>query len=132
MVRTVDFAFSDEQIAIRNTARAFIADEIITREAEALRRERQGESAITRAELRDLQHAAGKFGFWGLSTPQQYGGMELPAVTEALLWAETGRSFIPFRFGGSDDPGLARLFDHRALLCVGRGEHQDQRPSGRR
>src|SRR6185312_8172739 len=35
MVRTVDFAFSDEQLAIRNTARAFIADEIITREAEA-------------------------------------------------------------------------------------------------
>jgi len=103
MVRTVDFAFSDEQIAIRNTARAFIADEIITREAEALRRERQGESAITRAELRDLQHAARKFGFWGLSTPQEYGGMELPAVTEALLWAETGRSFIPFRFGGEAD-----------------------------
>ena len=100
MVRTVDFAFSDEQIAIRNTARAFIADEIITREAEALRRERQGESAITRAELRELQHAARKFGFWGLSTPQEYGGMELPAVTEALLWADTGRSFIPFRFGG--------------------------------
>ena len=57
MVRTVDFAFSDEQIAIRNTARAFIADEVITRESDALRRERRGEPAITRAELRDLQHA---------------------------------------------------------------------------
>jgi alkylation response protein AidB-like acyl-CoA dehydrogenase len=103
MVRSVDFAFSDEQIAIRNTARAFIADEVITRESDALRRERRGEPAITRAELRDLQHAARKFGFWGLSTPQEYGGMALPAVTEALLWAETGRSFIPFRFGGEAD-----------------------------
>jgi len=113
MVRTVDFAFSDEQIAIRNTARAFIADEIITREAEALRRERQGESAITRAELRELQHAARKFGFWGLSTPQEYGGMELPAVTEALLWGETGRSFIPFRFGGEADNILYHANDEQ-------------------
>ena len=51
-------------------------------EQEALRRERQAEPAIwTRGELRDLQHKAQKFGFWGLSTPEQYGGMDLPAVT---------------------------------------------------
>ena len=103
MVRTVDFAFTDEQIAIRNTARAFMADEILTREADALRRERGGEPAITRAELRDLQLAARKFGFWGLSTPREYGGMDLPAVTQTLIWIETGRSFIPFRFGGEAD-----------------------------
>jgi alkylation response protein AidB-like acyl-CoA dehydrogenase len=103
MVRAVDFAFTDEQIAIRNTARAFMADEILSREADALRRERRGEPAITRAELRDLQLAARKFGFWGLSTPRKYGGMDLPAVTQTLIWIETGRSFIPFRFGGEAD-----------------------------
>ena len=51
----VDFALTDEQKAIRDTARAFIADEIIPREPEALRRERQGEPGITRDERRELQ-----------------------------------------------------------------------------
>jgi len=32
----MDFAFSDEQIAIRDTARQFIADEIVPREQEVL------------------------------------------------------------------------------------------------
>jgi alkylation response protein AidB-like acyl-CoA dehydrogenase len=99
----VDFALTDEQRAIRDTARAFIADHVQVREADALRRERRGEPTITRAELQDLQRVARTFGFWGLSTPEQYGGMNLPAVTQALIWTETGRSFVPFRFGGEAD-----------------------------
>ncbi|HEY3713585.1 MAG TPA: acyl-CoA dehydrogenase [Jatrophihabitantaceae bacterium] len=99
----VDFALTEEQKAIRDTARAFIADEIIPREPEALRRERQGEPGITRDERRELQIAARKFGFWGLSTPDDYGGMDLPALTQALIWTELGRTFVPFVFGGEAD-----------------------------
>jgi alkylation response protein AidB-like acyl-CoA dehydrogenase len=51
----MDFALSDEQKAIRDTARAFIADEIIPREPEVLRRERTGEPGITAEERRELQ-----------------------------------------------------------------------------
>jgi acyl-CoA dehydrogenase len=99
----VDFALTDEQRAIRETARAFITDEIVPREAEALRREREGHAGISLDEIRELQLKARAFGFWGLATPEDYGGMDLPALTQALLWTELGRTFIPFRFGGEAD-----------------------------
>src|SRR5690348_17561840 len=99
----VDFALTDEQRAIRETARAFITDEIVPREAEALRREREGHAGISQDEIRELQLKARAFGFWGLATPEDYGGMDLPALTQALLWTELGRTFIPFRFGGEAD-----------------------------
>jgi alkylation response protein AidB-like acyl-CoA dehydrogenase len=99
----VDFALTDEQKAIRDTARAFITDQVVPFEPEVLRRERRGEPGITRDERRELQLAARKFGFWGLSTPEDYGGMNLPAVTQALVWTELGRTFVPFSFGGEAD-----------------------------
>jgi acyl-CoA dehydrogenase len=99
----MDFAFSDEQIAIRDTARQFIADEIMPREPEVLRRERKGEPGVTRDERRELQLKARKFGFWGLSTPEEYGGMDLPAIPQALIWTELGHTFVPFSFGGEAD-----------------------------
>jgi alkylation response protein AidB-like acyl-CoA dehydrogenase len=99
----VDFSLSDEQRAIRDTARAFITKEILPLEQELLRRERLHQPGLEREELRELQLKAKKFGFWGLSTPQEYGGMELPAVTQSLIWTEIGRSFVPFRFGGEAD-----------------------------
>jgi acyl-CoA dehydrogenase len=99
----VDFALTDEQKAIRDTARAFITDHVVPLEPEVLRRERRGESGVTRDERRELQLAARKFGFWGLSTPEEYGGMDLPAITQALVWTELGRTFVPFSFGGEAD-----------------------------
>lgn len=99
----MDFALDDEQQAIRDTARRFVEREIMPREAEALRRERNGEPALTAGELRELQLAAKEFGFWGLSTPTDLGGMDLPAVTQSLLWTEVSRSHVPFRFGGEAD-----------------------------
>jgi acyl-CoA dehydrogenase len=99
----VDFSLSEEQRAVRDTARAFIAKEIMPLEQEVLRRERAHRPGLTRDELRDLQRKARGFGFWGLGTPEEYGGMDLPAVLQSLLWTEVGRSFVPFRFGGEAD-----------------------------
>ena len=99
----VDFALTDEQKAIRDTAREFISDRVMPWEPEVLRRERRGEPGMTPDERRELQLAARKFGFWGLSTPEEYGGMSLPAVTQALVWTELGRTFVPFSFGGEAD-----------------------------
>ena len=99
----VDFALRDEQKAIRDTAREFISDRVMPWEPEVLRRERRGEPGMTPDERRELQLAARKFGFWGLSTPEEYGGMSLPAVTQALVWTELGRTFVPFSFGGEAD-----------------------------
>ena len=99
----MDFALTDEQHSIRDTARKFIENEVMPLEPEVLRRERRGESALTHEELRALQQKAKEFGFWGLGTPAEYGDAELPAVTQSLVWTEVGRTFVPFAFGGETD-----------------------------
>ena len=99
----VDFALSEEERAVRDTARTFVEREVVPLEAEALARERAGEPALPAADLRALQEKARAFGFWGLSTPAAYGGMDLPTVLQSLLWTEVSRSSVPFRFGGEAD-----------------------------
>jgi acyl-CoA dehydrogenase len=99
----MDFSLTDEERAIRDTARQFITREVMPLEQEALLRERRHEPGLRRDELHELQQKAKKFGFWGLSTPEEYGGMNLPAVLQSLVWTEVGRTFIQFRFGGEAD-----------------------------
>jgi acyl-CoA dehydrogenase len=99
----MDFSLSDEERAIRDTARQFIAKEVMPLEPEALRRERAHRPGLELSELRELQLKAKKFGFWGLSTPEEYGGMNLPAIMQSLLWTEVGRTFVQFKFGGEAD-----------------------------
>ncbi|HEX7744330.1 MAG TPA: acyl-CoA dehydrogenase family protein [Micromonosporaceae bacterium] len=99
----MDFALTDEERAIRDTARDFIRREVMPLEQELLRRERAHQPGLDRTGLRELQLKARKFGFWGLATPEEYGGMDLPAVMQSLIWTELGRTFVPFRFGGEAD-----------------------------
>ncbi|TQS45756.1 acyl-CoA dehydrogenase family protein [Cryptosporangium phraense] len=99
----VDFALSDEQRAVRDWVRTFVERELIPLEPEVLRRERAGEPGITREESRALQRKARESGFWGILTPEEYGGMNLGAITASVLEAELGRTFVPFRFGGAAD-----------------------------
>jgi alkylation response protein AidB-like acyl-CoA dehydrogenase len=99
----VDFSLDDEQKAVRDTARDFIRKEVVPLEQEVLRRERNHQPGLERSELKELQQKAKNFGFWGLSTPEEYGGMNLPAVMQSLIWTEIGHSFVPFRFGGEAD-----------------------------
>ncbi len=99
----MDFSLNDEERAIRDTAREFIAKEVMPLEADVLRRERNHQPGLEYSQLRELQLKAKTFGFWGLATPVEYGGMDLPAVLQSLIWTEIGRSTVPFRFGGEAD-----------------------------
>jgi len=99
----MDFSLTDEERAIRDTARQFITKEVMPLEQEALLRERRHQPGLELSELRELQQKAKKFGFWGLSTPEEYGGMNLPAVLQSLVWTEIGRTYVQFRFGGEAD-----------------------------
>src|ERR1043165_3982895 len=99
----VDFSLTDEQREVRDWVRTFVRKEIVPLEPEVLRRERSGQPGLEAAELRELQMKAKESGFWGVLTPAEYGGMDLGAVMAALLEAELGRSFMPFRFGGAAD-----------------------------
>ncbi|UQU65679.1 acyl-CoA dehydrogenase family protein [Couchioplanes caeruleus] len=109
----MDFSLSDEERAVRDTARQFITREVMPLEQEALRRERAHRPGLDRSELRELQLKAKKFGFWGLATPEEYGGMNLPAVMQSLIWTEVGRSFVQFRFGGEADNILFHANDEQ-------------------
>ncbi|MBX7267179.1 acyl-CoA dehydrogenase family protein [Micromonospora sp. Llam7] len=109
----MDFGLSDEERAIRDTARDFITREVMPLEQELLRRERAHQVGLERSELRELQLKARKFGFWGLATPQEYGGMDLPAVGQSLIWTEIGRTYVPFRFGGEADNILFHATDEQ-------------------
>jgi acyl-CoA dehydrogenase len=99
----VDFSLSDEQRAIRDTARDFVRKELMPLEPEVLRRERAGEVGLEPSVKDALRAKAKSFGFWGLSTPEEYGGMDLSAVDQTLITSELGRTFIPFSFGGEAD-----------------------------
>ncbi len=99
----IDFGLSEEQRAIRDVARRFVREQLMPLETEVLRRERTGGVGIEPAEVAELRQRAKEFGFWGLGTPDEYGGMDLPAVEQALIAAELGRTFIPFSFGGEAD-----------------------------
>lgn len=109
----MDFSITDEQRAIRGTAREFIQKEVMPLEPEVMRRERAGETGLEHSELRALQAKAREFGFWGLGTPAIYGGAELPNVTQSLVWAEIGRTIVPFSFGGETEVILYHADEHQ-------------------
>ncbi|MFJ8749992.1 acyl-CoA dehydrogenase family protein [Streptomyces sp. NPDC102441] len=99
----VDFALNVEERQIRDTVRSFISKEVMPLEQDVLRNERAGAPAISLDVLAELRTKARKAGFWGMNTPEEYGGMNLGAVMSAILAMETGRTFVPFSFGGSAD-----------------------------
>jgi len=104
----MDFSLTDEQRSIRETARSFIEREVMPLEPEVLQRERRGEKGMKLDELRALQARARTFGFWGIGTPAEFGGANLPPITQSLIWTEVGRTFVPFMFGGETDNILLR------------------------
>ncbi len=104
MERTlVDLALGEEERSIRDWVRTFVEREIVPLEPEVLRRERAHQPGLPAEQLRALQDKARKSGFWGVLTPQEYGGMGLGALMAALVEQELGRSFVPFKFGGNAD-----------------------------
>ena len=99
----VDFSLTETERDIRDWVRTFVQRELMPLEQEVLRRERNHERGLTREELKDLRQKARDAGFWGVQTPEEYGGMGLSAVLTALIEIELGRTFVPFSFGGYAD-----------------------------
>lgn len=99
----VDFSLSDEERQIRDTVRSFIENEVMPLEDEVLRNERAGRPGLEPGVARDLQAKARRSGFWGINTPEEYGGIALGPVMSAIIAMETGRTFVPFGFGGTAD-----------------------------
>ncbi|HET8560098.1 MAG TPA: acyl-CoA dehydrogenase family protein [Marmoricola sp.] len=99
----MDLALTDEERSIREWVRTFVSREIMPLEPTVLERERRNERGLRPEELRELQDKAKAAGFFGVQTPEEYGGMGLGAVMMALIEIELGRSFVQFRFAGDAD-----------------------------
>ncbi len=99
----MELSLSDTERSVRDWVRTFVEREVMALEPDVLRRERAGEPGLPADQLHALQDKARQSGFWGVLTPEEYGGMGLGAVMAALVESELGRSFVPFKFGGNAD-----------------------------
>ncbi|MGW5153460.1 acyl-CoA dehydrogenase family protein [Rhodococcus koreensis] len=99
----IDFSLSEEQRAVRDTIRQFVNRELKPLEETVLRNERSGLPPLEDGVLRQLQEKARKSGFWGITTPEEYGGIAVGPVLHSIIEMELGRTFVPFEFGGSAD-----------------------------
>ena len=99
----MDFSLSSEERQIRDTVRSFIEREVMPLEPDVLRNERAGRPGLTPEATLELRQKAKQMGFWGINTPEEYGGAALGPVMSAIIAMETGRTFVPFTFGGSAD-----------------------------
>ncbi|TFD58782.1 acyl-CoA dehydrogenase [Cryobacterium suzukii] len=123
----MDLNLSAEEREIREWVRTFVRKEIIPLEPEVLSRERRNEPGLKQKELDALRDKAKSAGFFGVPTPEEYGGMGLGAVMNALVEVELGRSFVQFKFGGEADNILYRANEEqkqRYLLPTISGERR--------
>jgi acyl-CoA dehydrogenase len=109
----MDLTLTDEEREIREWVRTFVTKELMPLEPQVLERERGGERGFTLEELRALQDKARQSGFFGVLTPEEYGGMGLSSVMAALIEIELGRTFVQFKFGGDADNILFHANDEQ-------------------
>ena len=96
----MDFSLTDEQKMIQQTVRRFVERELMPLENEALQNEGKYPTGVEPELYESLQMKAKEMGFWGINTPEEYGGANLGAVMTALIWMELGKT-------ASDWPGSA-------------------------
>src|SRR5438874_12822473 len=86
---------------IQGTVRRFVERELMPLENEALQNEGKYPTGIEPAQYHSLQMKAKEMGFWGINTPEEYGGANLGAVMSALIAIEMGKSLDQLQFGGN-------------------------------
>jgi acyl-CoA dehydrogenase len=99
----MDFALTEEQLMVQKTVREFVQNELIPLEQEMLRNDREGKIPITDEKIKELQLKAKEMGFWGINTPEEYGGANLGPILTTLINIELGKTIVPFTFGGDAD-----------------------------
>src|SRR5947208_8649622 len=99
----MDFSLSDEQKMIQQTVRQFVERELLPLEQEVMQNEGRYPTGVEPGLYHSLEMKAKEMGFWGINTPEEYGGANLGAVMTALIMMETGKTLVPFTFGGSAD-----------------------------
>src|SRR5438045_8453901 len=88
---------------VQQTVRQFVERELLPLESEIMQNEGQYSTGIHPDIYHTLQQKARDMGFWGINTPEEYGGANLGAMMSALIAMELGRTLVPFAFGGEAD-----------------------------
>lgn len=109
----MDFRLGKEEKMIQQTVRNFVKNELMPLEQDVLRNEREGRPGVPDEQLKELQLKAKRLGFWGINTPEEYGGANLGSLATAITLMELGRTFVPFSFGGSADNILYHCKDEQ-------------------
>ena len=99
----MDFSLTEEQKMIQQTVRQFVERELMPLENDVLQNEGKYPNGVEPAVYDSLQRKAKEMGFWGINTPEEYGGANLGAVMSALIFMELGKTLVPFMFAGSAD-----------------------------
>ena len=80
----MDLALSDEQLQFKQAAREFLTKEVVPYRAEWDRRESVDPAIIGKM---------GELGFFGLTIPEQYGGLGGDYITYCIGMEELGRRY---------------------------------------
>src|SRR5260370_29514197 len=83
---------------IQQTVRRFVDRELMPLENEVMQNEGKYSTGIEPSIYHSLQMKAKELGFWGINTPEEYGGANLGAVRTALIALGLGRTPVAFSF----------------------------------
>lgn len=105
----MEFQLDDEHRMLKELVARFVADELVPLERIVLEQEARGEGTLLPDDLRaKLGARAKELGLYGLDAPEEFGGMDLPAVALVGVEEELGKSVVQFILP-PDSPNLQML-----------------------
>ena len=116
----IDFEIPAETKAIRETVRAFVQEHCIPAEAELEQRD-------FKEVLQELRDKARSQGLWCPFIPEEYGGMGLRPLANALVQMELGESYLgalALNTQGPDDATMLTLLEHGTEFQKEKGSHK--------
>ena len=111
----MDFAFSEEQQMLRDSARSFLQSKFNHDRVAELADSDDGWDRASWSEIAEL-------GWLGLSVPEESGGAGFGFIEEAVVFEELGRALYPGPYFSSVGLALPALDGHETLTKVVSGE----------
>ena len=105
----MDFELDEEARLLKETVTRFVEEQLMPLEAAVLAREAKGEGfGLTPEQQQPLYQKCHELGLWGLDSPRETGGADLPALVLVGVNEALGRTVVPFTFP-PDSPNLHML-----------------------
>ena len=98
----MDFAIPEELKMVQASVRKFVKDELMPLERDILGREGDpttGRVMLPPEEEGRLFSMVQEMGLWGVSVPEELGGVGLPTLGVCLVEEELAKCVVPFNFG---------------------------------